>query len=88
MRFLTSRPARKARLKLTQRGKRPCCALELKKKMAKSSKMASIRAVPILALGEGTSVNPGDVVGPNSSMLENSTMVKKLLEGVIPPFEK
>ena len=41
-----------------------------------------------MALGEGTSANPGDVLGLNASMLENPVVAEKLLEGAIPPFDR
>ena len=42
----------------------------------------------VVAPGEGTLANPSDVLGLNTSMLENSTVAEKLLEGVIPPFDR
>ena len=45
-------------------------------------------AIPILALEEGTSANPGHVLGLRASMLENLIVVEKLLEGVIPPIDR
>ncbi|GFZ00893.1 hypothetical protein Acr_14g0005280 [Actinidia rufa] len=53
-----------------------------------SSKRASKGVVPMVALEEGTSANPGDVLGLNPSMLENPAMAEKLLKGVIQPFDK
>ncbi|GFY92604.1 hypothetical protein Acr_08g0010000 [Actinidia rufa] len=45
-----------------------------KKKIAKSSKAMS-RRTPVVASREGTSARPGDALGLNASMLENSTVV-------------
>ena len=61
---------------------------EVKKKTANSDKRTSIGAILVLTPGEGSSANPGDILGPNTSMLENPTVAKKLLEGVIPPFDQ
>ena len=38
--------------------------------------------------GEGTSANPGIVMGHKASMLGSPSMVEKILEGVIPPTDK
>ena len=54
------------------------------KKVMKPIMMARME----VKLGEGTSLNPGDVLGLNASMLENSTMAKKLLEGVVHLFDR
>ena len=53
-----------------------------------SSKVPSKGAVPIVAPREGTLANPGNVLGLNASMLKNPIMAKKLLEGVILPFNR
>ncbi|GFZ21475.1 hypothetical protein Acr_29g0006370 [Actinidia rufa] len=37
---------------------------------------------------EGTSAHPGDVLGINASMLENSAVAEKLLKGMIPSFDR
>ncbi|GFZ14243.1 hypothetical protein Acr_24g0004330 [Actinidia rufa] len=52
-----------------------------------SSKAAS-RGTHVVTPGEGTSAHPSDVLGLNASMLENPTVVEKLLEGVVPPFNR
>ena len=36
-----------------------------------------------MALGEGTSANPGVVLGLEASAIDNPTMAKKLLQGVV-----
>ena len=59
-----------------------------KKRVAKSSKGASMGAIPVLTLGEGTSANLTTILEPRASILKNPTMVEKLLEGVIPPADK
>ena len=41
-----------------------------------------------MAPEEGTSANPGDVLGLNASMLENLVVENKLLEIVIPQFDR
>ncbi|PSS08040.1 MAP/microtubule affinity-regulating kinase [Actinidia chinensis var. chinensis] len=51
------------------------------------NKKASM-GTPIVAPEEGTSARLGDVLGLNASMLENSALAEKLLEGVIPPFNR
>ncbi|GFZ14492.1 hypothetical protein Acr_24g0006820 [Actinidia rufa] len=42
----------------------------------------------VVAPEEGTLANLGDVLGFNTSMLQNPAMAEKLLKGVIPPFDK
>ena len=51
------------------------------------------RAMPqdiptFMALGEGTSANPGVVLGLEASSIDNPTVVKKLLQGVVLPANK
>ena len=50
--------------------------------------MESRGATPLVALGEGTLANPSDVLGLNASMLKSLANVEKLLEGVIPSFDR
>ena len=49
-----------------------------------ASKVAAQAAVP----REGTSANPGAILGLKASMLENSAMADKFLERVIPPTDR
>ena len=46
------------------------------------------KVVTVVVVGEGTSANLGVVFGPKASMLKNIAVVKKLMEGVIPPADK
>ncbi|GFY91569.1 hypothetical protein Acr_07g0017650 [Actinidia rufa] len=46
------------------------------------------KAVSIVAVGRGTSANPVAPFGPKATMLRSSAMAEKLLESVIPPFDK
>ena len=42
----------------------------------------------MVAPGEGTSTKPSDVLGLNASMLESLLVAEKLLEGMIPSFDR
>ncbi|GFS34366.1 hypothetical protein Acr_00g0033590 [Actinidia rufa] len=46
------------------------------------------KAASKVVVGEGTSAKPIAALGPRATMLRNSTTTKKLLEAVIPPFDK
>ena len=81
-------PSKKGKIVTDSKGKETMPPLKAKKQAAKSSKAKSRGATPAMAIGEGTSANPGDVLGLNASMMESSTVAEKLLEGVIPSFDK
>ena len=61
---------------------------ETKKRAVKSKKVESMGATPVPILEEGTSVNPGAILGPRGSMLGSPSVVEKILGGVIPPVDK
>ncbi|GFZ16759.1 hypothetical protein Acr_26g0000290 [Actinidia rufa] len=67
--------------KLTKGATQVASDEEAKKKKARKG------ATPVVAPRKGTSANPGDVLGLNASMLENSAVAEKLLESVIPLFD-
>ncbi|GFZ15805.1 hypothetical protein Acr_25g0002140 [Actinidia rufa] len=85
-------PTKKGKFASDSKGKGTMSQPEAKKKATKSkatsNKIASKGAMPIMAPGKGTFANSGDVLGLNASMLENPTVAKKVLGGVIPPFNK
>ncbi|GFS39304.1 hypothetical protein Acr_00g0062160 [Actinidia rufa] len=58
------------------------------KSKATSSVAVSKGAKSVAAPREGTSAKPGDILGPNASMMENLAVAEKLLEGLIPPFDR
>ncbi|GFZ20945.1 hypothetical protein Acr_29g0001070 [Actinidia rufa] len=62
------------------KGKGTMPQLKAKKKAAKSSKVVSKGATPVVAPEEGTSVNPSDVLGLNASMLENPERLEKEID--------
>ncbi|GFZ10970.1 hypothetical protein Acr_22g0003680 [Actinidia rufa] len=46
------------------------------------------KALSAMAIREGTSANPVATLGPRATMLRSSATIEKLLESVIPPFDK
>ena len=58
------------------------------KKRATPTQAANKGETFVAAPGEGTSSNPGAILGPRASMLESPLMVEKILGGVIPPADK
>ena len=85
-------PIKKGISTTDSKGKKAMSLPETKKKRSKSkatlSKATSKEATPTVASREGTSDNPDNVLGLNASMLENPAVAKKLLEGMIPPFDR
>ncbi|PSS04733.1 Na(+)/H(+) antiporter NhaB like [Actinidia chinensis var. chinensis] len=74
-------------LTLDNKKKRPATKTTAKPKFTPTRAM--IRDVPTFAaLGEGTSVNLGIILGLESSAIDNPTMAKKLLQGVVLPADK
>ena len=67
------------------RGKKKGLAAKALTKSKVTSSRTSTKAAPTVTdPGEGTLANPGVILGLNASMLENPTMVEKLLERLIP----
>lgn len=73
------------------KGKEAMPPFEAKKKaksaMTPSAEVNEKVTLPI-ALGEGTSANPGIVQGPKASILESPSVVEKILGEVILPADK
>ncbi|GFY85818.1 hypothetical protein Acr_04g0005560 [Actinidia rufa] len=97
MRRPKSRPPRRESRHLWPRRKGPCSQSDKKKGLSAkaiaksretSGAMVSKGAVHVVAPLKGTSANHGVVLGLKASMLKNSVMAEKLLEGVIPPSDK
>ncbi|GFZ00561.1 hypothetical protein Acr_14g0001960 [Actinidia rufa] len=86
-------PSKKGKSASDAKKKCPISLPEEKKKgssvkaLAKA-KLSSNKAASKAAVGEGTSANPGAVLGPKAFMLGNPTVAEKFLEGVIPPSNK
>ena len=66
-------PSKKGKVVDDSKGKETMPSCEAKKKATKPNKTTSMTATPVFALGEETSANPDDVLGPTVSMLENPT---------------
>ncbi|GFZ14574.1 hypothetical protein Acr_24g0007640 [Actinidia rufa] len=93
----TSRPPRRASKHLMPRRRVTCPPVEDKKKGSSSKTPVKSRAMSsMVASRSGTYfspqgrnlTNPGAILGLKASMLENSTVVKKLFKGMIPPANK
>ncbi|GFS43667.1 hypothetical protein Acr_00g0086320 [Actinidia rufa] len=77
-------PSKKGKQAVNAKRKGPMPPPEDKKKALTKSKAMPTAAVP----REGTSTNPGVVLGYNISMIGNPVVAKKLLKGVIPLADK
>ena len=75
-------PSKKGKSASANKGK-GTTSLAMWKFIEPPSKKASITTTR-----EGTSVNPITALGPRVTMPRSSTMAEKLLEAVIPPFDK
>ena len=63
-------------------------AKALAKSKVTSGRAANWDMPTFAAPGEVTSVNPGVVLGLEASTLDNPTMAKKLLQGIVLPVDK
>ncbi|GFY89061.1 hypothetical protein Acr_06g0010010 [Actinidia rufa] len=82
-------PIKKVKSTVNSKGKGTTSPHKAKKKFKLTpSKTASKGPRLVVVVGEGTSAIPSDVLGLTASMLDNPTMVEKLLERVIPPFDR
>ncbi|XP_057482144.1 uncharacterized protein LOC130769038 isoform X2 [Actinidia eriantha] len=82
-------PSNKGKSTSDAKKKGPISPLEEKRKGSSVKALAKAKALSNkAAAGEGTSANPGAVLGPKASMLGNPTVAEKFLEGVIPPSDK
>ena len=73
------------------KGKEALPLPEAKKKarsMARPSEVANMAVTRLVVPGEVTSANPIATLGPRVTILRCPATVEKLLEAVIPPFDK
>ena len=77
--------------KMSSKGKEVMPPPEAKKKarsMARPNEVANMAVTRLVVPGEVTSANPIATLGPRVTILRCPATVEKLLEAVIPPFDK
>ena len=80
--------SKKGRVVDSPKGKEVATAPEPKKKATRPGDAACSRAIPSPKLGDGSSPNPGTVLGPEAFIMGSPSIAEKILRGVIPPADK
>ena len=85
--MLNTTPTKKGKMASNPKKKGPISPSQDKKRVT-LTQAANKGETSAAAPGEGTSANPGAILGPRASILGSPSMAKKLLGGVISPSDK